>query len=141
MSDFVGRTLFPGMAEGPVAALSTPLSFWGGFDPVTGRIIDRWHPEHGQSLSGHIVLMAGGRGSSSSSSVLAEALRLGTAPAAFVLEHPDSILLTGILVADELYGAACPLIILEPDVWMACRACAYLHIAALEPRAYLKRAS
>ena len=25
--------------------LDEPLSFWGGLDPATGRIIDRWHPQ------------------------------------------------------------------------------------------------
>jgi uncharacterized protein len=48
--------------------------------------------------------MPSARGSSSSSSVLAECIRLGTAPAAILLERPDPIVLIGVLVALELYG-------------------------------------
>ena len=46
--------------------------------------------------------MPSGRGSSSSSSVLAEAIRAGTAPAAIVLGEADPILALGAIVAREL---------------------------------------
>jgi PAS domain S-box-containing protein len=47
-----------------------------------GRIIDRSHPDLGARVTGTILVMPGGRGSSSSSSVLAEAIRRGTGPPA-----------------------------------------------------------
>jgi len=56
-----------------------------------------------------------GRGSSSSSTVLAEAIRLGTAPAAIVLLEPDPILALGAIVAKELYGRALPIVVEPPD--------------------------
>lgn len=98
-----------GIASGPLVVLDEGLSFWGGFDPVDGVVIDRSHPQRGVSLSGKVVFMPHGRGSSSSSSVLAEAMRLGTAPAGIVLGEPDSILVIGSLVARWLYGVACPI--------------------------------
>lgn len=104
------RSLVPGQAEGPMLVLAGPLSLWGGLDPESGRIIDRNHPQHGESMMGVIVAMPHGRGSSSSSSVLAEAMRLGTAPAGFVLGHPDGILVIGSLVAQRLYGVTCPIL-------------------------------
>ena len=70
-----GRTLFAGSASGPVVRLDEPLSLWGGMDPATGTVIDRRHPQSGEDLAGRVVLMPSGRGSSSSSSVLAEAVR------------------------------------------------------------------
>ena len=106
-----GATLVAGIASGEVAAIP-PLSFWGGYDPASGLIIDRSHPALGASLAGRIVAMPCGRGSSSSSSVLAEAIRHGTAPAALVLAEPDSILAVGAMVADELYRRACPIVLL-----------------------------
>jgi predicted aconitase with swiveling domain len=54
-----------------------------------------------------------GRGSSSSTGVLAEAVRLGTAPAAIVLAEADMIVMLGALVAKELYGLACPVIVVD----------------------------
>lgn len=107
------RVLVGGEATGEAMVLDSPLSFWGGYDPTTGTIIDAAHPQHGQSLAGKVLSMAHGRGSSSSSAVLAEALRLGTGPAAIVLGEPDQILVTGVLVARVLYGVACPVVVGE----------------------------
>lgn len=106
------RTLTGGDVTGSVLRLDEPLSFWGGFDPHDGRVLDRNHPQHGAVLTGHVVTMAAGRGSSSSSSVLAEAIRLGTAPAALVLGEPDAIIALGALAAAELYGTRMPLVVL-----------------------------
>ena len=103
-------TLTPGTATGPALVLDEPLSFWGGMDPHDGRIIDRNHPQHGVVLTGRVVAMAAGRGSSSASSVLAEAIRLGTAPAALVLGRPDAIVALGALAAGALYDVRVPIV-------------------------------
>lgn len=103
------RPLLAGSASGAVLILDEGLSFWGGFDPHSGLIIDALHPAVGVSLTGVIAVMPSGRGSSSSSSVLAEAIRLGTAPAAILLEEADEILVLGALVAQLLYGTTCPM--------------------------------
>jgi uncharacterized protein len=60
-------------------------------------------------------VMPSGRGSSSSSSVLAEAIRLGTAPLAILLAEPDNILVLGALVAGYLYDRTCPIVVLPGD--------------------------
>jgi len=60
--------------------------------------------------------MPSGRGSSSSASVLAEAVRAGTAPAAILLEEPDLILAIGAAVAEELYGILVPVMVVAPEV-------------------------
>ena len=81
------RVVVGGTAAGPVVVLDEPLSFWGGFSAERGLVIDDHHPQSGVSLSGAIVVMVGARGSSSASSVLAESVRLGTAPAALPHGH------------------------------------------------------
>jgi len=85
-------------------------------DVATGRIIDQHHPQAGQLLTGAILVMPAGRGSSSSSSVLAEAIYAGTAPAAIILHEPDVIVALGAMVAKELYGLACPVVVLAREV-------------------------
>ncbi|MGE5142957.1 MAG: aconitase X swivel domain-containing protein [Acidobacteriota bacterium] len=109
-----GRVLAAGAASGEALVLDEPLSLWGGIDPASGLIIDVHHPQHGANVRGRIVVMPGGRGSSSSSSVLAEAVRLGTAPAAILLGEVDLILAIGAAVASELYGRALPIVQLDP---------------------------
>jgi uncharacterized protein len=106
------RALVAGAAAGPALVLEAPLSLWGGMDPHTGRLSDHHHPQFGATLSGRILVMPSGRGSSSSSSVLAEAIRLGTAPLAIVLAQPDEILVLGALVAEHLYARTCPILVL-----------------------------
>ncbi len=98
---------------GRALVLEEPLSFWGGVDPVTGIIIDRRHPQLGHAVTNRILMMPGGRGSSSSSTVLAEALRLGAAPAGIILRDLDPILVLGAVVARELYGIEMPVILSE----------------------------
>jgi uncharacterized protein len=111
-----GRTLAPGRARGDLLGLEEPLSFWGGMDPATGEVVDRHHPQAGRSLAGRVVVMRSGRGSSSSSSVLAEAIRAGTAPAGVVMAEPDVIVALGSIVAAELYGTEVPVVcVADPE--------------------------
>lgn len=114
-----GRVLVAGAGVGSVLRLEEPLSFWGGVDPVTGRIIDRRHLRCGESVAGRVLVMPYGRGSSSSSSVLLEGVRLGTAPAAVVLRELDGILALGAAVARELYEQSPPVVLLEAADWEA----------------------
>ena len=62
--DGEGRSLVFGRATGRVLVLDEALSFWGGLDPRTGRIIDRRHPQAGASVTATVLVMPGGRGSS-----------------------------------------------------------------------------
>lgn len=123
-------TLVPGAAAGAVFVLAEPLSFWGGLDAATGAIIDRWHPQCGAVLTGTVLLMERGRGSSSGSSVLAEAIRAGTGPAAILLLTRDAIVTVGALVANELYGTACPVVMVTADDWPALAAAGRLAVEA-----------
>lgn len=112
-----GETLNQGVAEGELVLLEQPLSLWGGMDLDTGRIIDAHHPQCGSSVTGRILAMSSGRGSSSSTSVLAESIRIGSAPAGLVLAERDVIIALGAMVADLLYGLRCPVIRLAPEVF------------------------
>ena len=111
-----GQMLVEGQATGVACVLTEPLSLWGGFDPESGLVTDVHHPDHGRSITDTIVVMRSGRGSSSASSVLAEAVRLGSAPAAFVLAEPDEILVLGALVGKELYGTTTPIVVVSAAI-------------------------
>ncbi len=115
------RLLVPGEATGPALVLDAPLSLWGGLDPVTGNIIDQRHPQWQANVTGKVLVMPVGRGSSSASSILLEAARRGTGPAAIVLAEPDAILALGAAVARELYGAAPPVLVIDSDAYARIR--------------------
>jgi predicted aconitase with swiveling domain len=114
-SALVGDVLVSGSAHAEKILLDKPLSFWGGYDSNDGKIIDRTHPQKGQTLAGKVMVMAHAKGSSSSSSVLAEAIRNGTGPVGIVLRERDLIISIGAIVAAELYNLAVPVVCLSPS--------------------------
>ena len=116
-----GRILVEGHATGPALVLDEPFSFWGGLDPATGEIVEANHPQKGSVVTGTILVMPSGRGSSSSATVLAEAIRAGTTPAGIVLGEPDGIIVIGALVAAELYGVTIPVVVASPAGYAAIR--------------------
>ncbi len=117
----MSRVLLCGSARGSALVLKEPLSIWGGLDPTTGKIIDRRHPQVDAVVIGTVLVLPLGRGSSSSSSVLAEAIRLGTAPRAIVMVEPDYVILLGAIAAEELYGITCPIVVVEQNVYETIR--------------------
>lgn len=109
-----GRVLVAGEGAGVALRLEEPLSLWGGLNPQTGEIIDRRHPQSGAIVTGRILVMPSGRGSSSASSILLESVRLATAPAAILLRsETDGIITLGAVVAQELYHRAPPVLLLD----------------------------
>ena len=106
-----GTTLVAGTQTGTVLRLDEPLSFWGGIDSRSGEIIDRAHPQCGQTLSGRVLVLPGSRGSSGTPAVLGELLRCRAGPKALVLPAPDINLVTGALIAEALYGISCPVVV------------------------------
>lgn len=104
----------PGEARGPVLRLEAPISFWGGVDPETGRIRDLRHPQAGADIGGRILVVPETVGSSSSSAIMLELMRIGRAPAGLVLGAVDAILVLGVLVGRALGYPALPVLLVEP---------------------------
>lgn len=96
------RVLIAGEAHGPLLRLTAPISFWGGVDAGTGLISDPRHPDHDISIAGTVLAISATIGSSSSSAVMLELLRVGKAPAALLLGTVDAILTLGVIVAGEM---------------------------------------
>jgi uncharacterized protein len=132
-----GIALSSGRAAGQPLVLDEPLSFWCGVDAVTGTIIDTHHPQVGASIVGRILVLPGGRGSSSSSSVLAEAIRNGVGPSAILLASRDPIIALGCFVARELYGTVTPVVVLDPAGYRACAAASEVAVKAGDEQAVL----
>jgi predicted aconitase with swiveling domain len=110
-----GRPVVPGEAQGLVIASHEPLSFWGGYDYHTGEIIDRRHPLAGQRAGGCILALPFTRGSSTTTAVLLEAVKAGTAPAAILTTQVDTFFALASIVADEMYRTPIPLVALDED--------------------------
>ena len=109
-----GRVLVPGQASGPVMILDEALSFWGGFNPVNGEIIDVHHPQYKQRVGQSILCISQSRGSAGTPAAIAETLRNGSGPAAFVLANADLNISIGVMVANRLYELNVPVVEILP---------------------------
>ena len=105
-----GKPFIPGSAKGIALVSHEPLSFWGGYDWQSGEIIDRRHPLSGMNAKGKILAIPFTRGSSTTTAVLLEAIRAGTAPNAIITTATDFFFALASVVADELYTTPLPLV-------------------------------
>jgi predicted aconitase with swiveling domain len=125
-----GRPVVAGEGQGRLLVSQEALSFWGGYDYQTGEIIDRRHPLSGQVAAGRVLAIPFTRGSSTTTAVLLEAVRAGTAPAAILTTGPDHFFALASIVADEMYRKPIPLVALadedfarlRPDQWVEVQA-------------------
>ncbi|MHA2603152.1 MAG: aconitase X swivel domain-containing protein, partial [Candidatus Thorarchaeota archaeon SMTZ1-83] len=83
---------------------------WGGFDPKTGTITERNHELKGQNVTGTVFVFPTGKGSSTTSAILLESVRCGTAPAAIVNLKTEPILVIGAIIAERLYDRVIPIV-------------------------------
>ena len=107
-----GRFIIKGVAHAGLLVSREPLSFWGGYDWQTGQIIDRQHDLSGHFAAGRILALPFTRGSSTTTAVLLEAIRNGTAPVAILTTATDFFFALASVVADELYATPLPLLAL-----------------------------
>ncbi len=123
MADLSARSILAGTAAGPIIAAGEALSFWGGVDPATGKVIDVHHPLHGRTITGGILMMPSSRGSCTGSGVLLDLALTGRAPAALIFSEAEDVLTLGALIAAEMFGKSLPVLRLSHDAFDAlCRA-------------------
>ncbi|CDX33756.1 conserved hypothetical protein [Mesorhizobium sp. SOD10] len=111
----IGECLVPGAVSGEVLFAAVGLSFMGGVNSETGKVIDPHHPLYGQSLRGKILVIPSGRGSCAGSLAILELLMNGHAPKALVFQHKETILTLGVIIAKELFQRGIPIVRLSPE--------------------------
>jgi len=75
------------------------LSFYGGIDPGTGKILERGHPLQGISITGKILIFPEAKGSTVGSWTLLQMKKNGTAPLAIINRSCEPIVATGVIMA------------------------------------------
>ncbi len=123
------RSILGGTASGRVIATGEALSFWGGVDPATARVIDVHHPLHGTCLTGSVLVMPSSRGSCTGSGVLLDLVLTGRAPAALVFSEAEDVLTLGALIASEMFGNPLPVLRLGPEGFAALSRAQTAHIS------------
>ena len=111
------KTLVAGYGQGKILATRQSISFWGGVDPVTGRVIDPRHELFDQSITDKILAFPYGKGSAAAPLVLLELVKQETAPAALINIETDPLLVAGPIISKHFYGTAIPVVTMSPTAF------------------------
>jgi predicted aconitase with swiveling domain len=93
------RRISKGKVIGPVILSKEPLSFLGGVDPTTGRVIDQDHELYQENLKDKILVIPSGKGSTVGSYVIFQMAKNKTAPRGIVAMEAEPIIATGAIMA------------------------------------------
>jgi predicted aconitase with swiveling domain len=95
-----GRKVAKGNAEGVALVSTDGISFYGGVEPETGKVVEKGHPLEGQSVTGKILVFPTGKGSTVGSYTMYQMKKLGTAPAAIINKEIETIVAVGAIISE-----------------------------------------
>jgi predicted aconitase with swiveling domain len=95
-----GRKIAPGKVSGEALVTRMGISFFGGVDPQTGRVVEKGHELEGQSVSGKVLVFPTGKGSTVGSYTLYRLKKVGKAPAAIINAEAETITAVGCIISD-----------------------------------------
>ena len=96
----IGRKISSGNAAGEALVTSMGISFYGGVDPESGRVVEKGHELEGQSVAGRVLVFPTGKGSTVGSYTLYRLKKAGLAPAAIVNAESETITAVGCIISD-----------------------------------------
>ena len=94
-----GRRIYKGIAEAEALVTKDGISFYGGVDPDTGKIVEVGHELEGKSITGKILVFPTGKGSTVGSYVIYGLKKNDAAPKAIVNRETETIVATGVIMA------------------------------------------
>ena len=95
-----GRKIYKGMVEGEAIVTNEGISFYGGVDPDTGKIVEVGHELEGQSITGKVFVFPTGKGSTVGSYTMYRMKKNNTAPVAIVNKEIDTIIAVGCIISE-----------------------------------------
>ena len=96
---FLGRKIAPGRADGEALVTSMGISFYGGVDPETGKVVEKGHTLEGESIAGKVLVFPTGKGSTVGSYTLFRLKKAGNAPAAILNAESETITAVGCIIS------------------------------------------
>jgi len=95
-----GRAIVEGQCQAKALVSSKPISFLGGVDPANGKIIEKNHDLHGETIKDKILCFPHGHGSTVGSYVLYSLARNKLAPKAIINQTADPVVVVGAIIAE-----------------------------------------
>ena len=95
-----GRKIYKGIAEAEAIVTKDGISFYGGVDPETGKVVEVGHELEGKSITDKVLVFPTGKGSTVGSYTMYRMKKNNTAPAAIVNEKIDTIVAVGCIISE-----------------------------------------
>ena len=110
MKVYKGRTVVGGgPVEGEALVSTMPFGFFGGVNPGTGVVIDKWHDLYGENIKDKILIYPEGRGSTVGAAIILELARTECAPKAILFNDSEIITATGGILSEKFYDKEIPM--------------------------------
>jgi predicted aconitase with swiveling domain len=95
-----GRKIYKGIVEGEAIVTNDAISFYGGVDPDTGKVVEVGHELEGQSITGKVLIFPTGKGSTVGSYTMYRMKKNNTAPVAIINNQIDTIVAVGCIISE-----------------------------------------
>ncbi|HDZ18404.1 MAG TPA: DUF126 domain-containing protein [archaeon] len=95
-----GRKIYKGIAEAEAIVTKDNISFYGGVDPDSGKVVEVGHELEGQSISGKVLVFPTGKGSTVGSYTMYRMKKNNTAPVAIINKQIDTIVAVGCIISE-----------------------------------------
>lgn len=94
-----GRRIVGGNAKGKAVVSKEPISFYGGIDPKSGKVIEKGHEIEGESVAGRILVFPQGKGSTVGCYTIYSMAKKKRAPSAIINVEADPVIAVGCCLA------------------------------------------
>jgi hypothetical protein len=95
-----GRKIYKGTVEAEAIVTKDGISFYGGVDPDTGKVVEVGHELEGQSITDKVLVFPTGKGSTVGSYTMYRMKKNNTAPVAIVNKEIDTIIAVGCIISE-----------------------------------------
>lgn len=95
-----GRIISKGVAEGEALTTSQAISFYGGVDPHSSKIIEKGHDLQGEKIKDRILVFPNGKGSTVGSYTLYRMKKNSMAPAGIINVDCETVIAVGAIISE-----------------------------------------
>jgi predicted aconitase with swiveling domain len=117
MNEIPVRTIIDGHARGPALVTRQPINFTAAMCKVPNilpskraEIRDAHHELFGHNVAGRVLVFPSCIGSTHTGLVLLDLVSYERGPAALVVERCDSLLISGVVLAEVWFGKSIPIV-------------------------------
>jgi len=112
-----GKTIVKGYGKGPAMFTDQPVNFTAAFTKTSNLLPwkkaefnDRHHPWFKKNVKGKVLVVPAAIGSTHTGLVLLDLTKDQNGPAAIIIEHPDPLLVSGVLLSEVWYEKTMPIV-------------------------------